>query len=102
MKQIATVRSNPYFSQEDGGKFELKAFLELVIIHTDGYLYECDPNEDGSFTQTIKLSETRMVVNPEMLSQLITELQLHQGKLQAFRNNADQINSLINTIKNER
>lgn len=44
------------------------------------------------------MNEIRLIVSPEMLSSLITELQLHQGKLETIRKNGDQINSLIKHI----
>jgi DNA polymerase III alpha subunit (gram-positive type) len=97
MKQIVTVRSNPFFTQEENkSKISLEAQLELIIIFTDGKTYKW--KKDGDLIPENKLTETRLIVSPEMLAYLITELQLHQKKLQVVRHNADQINALINHI----
>ncbi len=93
MKQLLTVRSNGYFVQEEK---TLKPQLELVIIYVDGKSYKI--NKKSEIIGDPKLSETRLIVSPEMLSQLITELQLHKKKLDAIRNNAEQLNSLIEHI----
>jgi hypothetical protein len=96
MKQMLTVRSNPYYTQqEEGSEFLLKSHLEIVIIHTDGKDHKLTKKGIESFPN---LTETRLLVSPELLQDLITDLQLHQKKLEGFRKNADQINSLIKHI----
>jgi hypothetical protein len=96
MKQMVSVRSNAYYTQEEGEKeFALKPMLELVIIHTDGKNYKLTKNDMES---SPKLSESRLIVSPEMLQHLITDLQLHQKKLDGIRKNADELNSFVRHI----
>jgi hypothetical protein len=95
MKQMVSVRSNAYYTQEE---FALKPMLELVIIHTDGKNYKLTKNDMES---SPKLSESRLIVSTEMLQHLITDLQLHQKKLDGIRKNADQLNSLVRHITSE-
>jgi hypothetical protein len=97
MKQIIAVNSNPFYTQvEEKGNFTLRATLELVIVHSDGKEYEI---EKDAFIGKNKLSEIRLLVSPEMLQGLITDLQLHQKTLDGIRKNADQINSLIKYVQ---
>jgi hypothetical protein len=99
MKQMISVRSNPYFTQKENEKtFQLQSCLEVVIIHTDGKKYKLGKND---FIAEANFNESRFIVNSEMLSSLITELQLHQKKLEVFRQNADKINGLINHLSKE-
>jgi hypothetical protein len=42
-----------------------------------------------------------MIVSPFMLQALITELQLHQKKLNNITKNADQLSSLVKHITSE-
>ena len=96
---MVSVRSNAYYTQEEGEKeFALKPMLEIVIIHTDGKNYKLTKNDMES---SPKLSESRLIVSPEMLQHLITDLQLHQKKLDGIRKNADQLNSLVRHITSE-
>jgi hypothetical protein len=96
MKQIISVKSNAYYTQEEQqNEFALNPMLELVIIHTDGKEYKFTKNDLSSST---KIAETRMILTPEMLQSLITDLQLHQKKLNGIRKNADQLNSLVKHI----
>ena len=75
---MVSVRSNAYYTQEECEKeFTLKAMLELVIIHTDGKNYKLTKNDIES---SPKLAECRLIVSPEMIQHLITDLQLHQKK----------------------
>jgi hypothetical protein len=99
MKQMMSVRSNAYYTQEEGQKeFALNAMLELVIIHTDGKNYKLTKNDIES---SPKLAECRLIVSPEMIQHLITDLQLHQKKLEGIRKNADQLNSLVRHITSD-
>jgi hypothetical protein len=99
MKQILSVRSNAFYSQEENKtEFTIKPALELVIIYTNGYNYNLGKSKIES---TAKLSEIRMIVSPDLLEDLITDLKLHQLKLSGIRKNADQINSLVRHIMNE-
>jgi len=96
MKQVISVRSNPYFTQKENEKtFHLQSCLEVVIIHTDGKKYKLGKSD---FISETNFNESRFIVTPELLSALITDLQLHQKKLEVFRQNADQINGLINHL----
>jgi hypothetical protein len=96
MKQILSVRSNAYYNQEQNEKeFALKPYLELVIIYTDGKEYKMTPSE---LKASPKITETRLIVSPELLQSLITDLQLHQKTLEGIRQNADKINALIKHI----
>lgn len=100
MKEIIAVKSNPVFFEDDTNKdFALNANLELVITHSDGKEYHVTSNERVKAVP--KIVETRLFVNPEMLQQLITELQLHQQKLDVARKNAEAINSLLKAVKNQ-
>jgi hypothetical protein len=97
MKQLVAVRSNAYFAENDQKKgFSLEAQLELVIIFTDGKDYKWKKVE-GIVSEN-KLTETRLIVSAETLTELITELQLHQKKLHGCRENADKINALIKHV----
>jgi hypothetical protein len=99
MKQMVSVRSNAYYTQEEGQKeFALNPMLELIIIHTDGKNYKLTKNVIES---SPKLAESRLIVSPEMLQHLITDLQLHQKKLGGIRKNADQLNSLVRHITSD-
>ncbi len=94
MKQVVTVRSNTYYEQNEGeAPFALKPLMELVIINTDGKDYVI--NKDGSIKGKFKLEESRLLVNPEMLTVLITELQLHQKKFEQIQKNAAQLTALV-------
>ena len=96
MKQMIAIRSNAFFLHYDQKEtFSLEPELELVIVFTDGKDYKV---KAGELVSSAKLNEVRMVVSPEMLSDMITSMQLHQKKLEAVRKNADQINSLIKHI----
>jgi len=98
MKEILSVRSNTFYSQKEGKEFKLDPMLELIIIYVDGKNYKLTKSEvQGS----PKLSETRMIVSPELLQSLITDLQLHQTKLEGIRRNADQLNSLVKHITSQ-
>jgi len=93
MKEAISVKSNAFYQQTTEKEFSLKPLLELVIIHTDGKGYEI--KKDGSIVAKAKLSETRLLVSPEMLTSLITELQLHQKQFEGIKNNADQLTALV-------
>lgn len=96
MKQMITVRSNAYYSQEDGQKeFELKPMLEIVIVHTDGQIYKA---VKSGIESAYKFGESRFIVSPELLDQLIVDLKLHQKKLEGIRKNADQLNAMVRHI----
>jgi hypothetical protein len=96
MKQVLSVRSNILYEQKRGEEtFELLPRLELVIVHTDGKNYTIGKK---GFVASPRVSETRIVVSPELLQDLITDLQLHQKTLEGIRKNADQINSLVKHI----
>jgi len=89
MKQVISVRSNPYFTQKENEKtFQLQSSL-------DGKKYKLGKSD---FISETNFNESRFIVTPELLSALITDLQLHQKKLEVFRQNADQINGLINHL----
>ena len=99
MKEMLSVRSNAYYTQEEGQKeFTLNPMLELVIIHTDGKNYKLTKNNIES---SPKLAECRLIVSPEMLSYLISDLQLHQKKLDGIRKNADKLNSLVRYVNQQ-
>ena len=96
---MVSVRSNAYYTQEEGQKeFALNPMLEIIIIHTDGKNYKLTKNDIES---SPKLAESRLIVSPEMLQHLITDLQLHQKKLEGIRKNADQLNSLVRHITSD-
>lgn len=94
MKDIISVRSNPYYTQSEQGKIEPQ--LELILIHTNGKTYNIVKK---NLNAVPKIDETRFIVNSELIQQLITDLQLHQKKLEYYRKNADAINSLANHIE---
>ncbi len=98
MKEIIDVKSNAYYTQpNDEKEFELKAFLEIVIIHTSGREYRV---HKGNVESTPAIIESRFCVNPEQLAELITDLQLHQKKMNSVVNNADQLTGLVKHISN--
>lgn len=69
MKQMVSVRSNAYYTQEECEKeFTLKAMLELVIIHTDGKNYKLTKNDIES---SPKLAECRLIVSPNFINTLL-------------------------------
>ena len=97
MKQLISVRSNSHYTQEENGtEFELKPMMELILIYADGKDYKLTPKK--GISQEVKLSEVRMIVNPAMLEDLITDLKLHQKKLNGIRENADKLNALVKHI----
>lgn len=96
MKEVLSVRSNGIYFQEESKDFSLNARLEVVIIHTDGKKYDL---VNDVVQTSMKISESRFTVSPEMLQNLITDLQLHQKKLEGFRSNAEQLNSLVNHLE---
>ena len=99
MKQIISVLSNTHYTQgENDTEFTLKPMMELIIVYTDGKEHKLTPK---GLKQEIKCTETRMIVSPYMLQSLITELQLHQKKLNAIAQNADKLNSLVKHINSE-
>jgi transcriptional regulator NrdR family protein len=98
-KVILSVRSNPYYGQQDSERFILQPVLELVIIHSDGKNYEIQ--EDGSIISKIKLAETRLIVGPETLESLIEQLTNHQQKMKGIEKNAEQINKLVTLLDKE-
>lgn len=99
MKQIISVLSNTHYTQDETDKeFVLKPMMELIIIYTDGKEHKITPK---GLKQEVKCSEVRMIVSPYMLQILITELQLHQKKLDSVVKNADQLSSLVKHITSE-
>ena len=97
MKQLISVRSNTHYTQEEKGtEFELKPMMELILIYADGKDYKLTPKK--GISQEVKLSEVRMIVNPAMLEDLITDLKLHQKKLNGIKENADKLNALVKHI----
>jgi hypothetical protein len=99
MKEIIDVRSNVGYSQPEGiDEFKLEAFMELVIIHSNGKKYFV---KDKHLTSKTVFEEIRLTVSPEMLTTLITELQLHQKKLEGIRTNADKSTALVKHIQEE-
>jgi hypothetical protein len=96
MKQIISVLSNTHYTQDEKDKeFVLKPMMELIIIYADGKKHTLTPK---GLKQEINCSEVRMIVSPFMLQTLITELQLHQKKLNGITQNADKLNSLVKHI----
>jgi hypothetical protein len=99
MKQMISVLSNTHYSQEQNDKeFDLKPMLEVIIIYADGKEHKLTPK---GIKQEVKLSEVRMIVSPVMLESLITDLQLHQKKLNGIRENADKLNALVKHINSD-
>jgi hypothetical protein len=99
MKQIISVFSNTHYTQDEKDtEFILKPMMELIIVYADGKEHKITPK---GLKQEVKCSETRLIVSPFMLQTLITELQLHQKKLNNIVKNADQLNSLVKHINSE-
>lgn len=97
MKQLLEVRSNAHYTQPESEKdeFELKAWLELVIIHTNGKKYEV---KGKSIVTETAIAESRFIVSPEMLTQLISDLQMQQKKMEGIRHNAEKLTSLVRYV----
>ena len=96
MKQIISVLSNTHYTQDENDKdFTLKPMMELIIIYADGKEHKITPK---GLKQEVKCSEVRMIVSPYMLQTLITELTLHQVKLNGITQNADKLSSLVKHI----
>jgi len=94
MKQIITVRSNSYYEQTEGSApFKLNPLMELVIVHTNGKEYTT--TKTGGIMGKFKLDEIRLLVSPELLTALITELQLHQKKFDSIKQNAERLTALV-------
>lgn len=93
---MIAVRSNAYFAQKEVEGLEITPQMELVIIHTNGKNYTVE--DDNLITQD-RISEIRLVVSRNMLTQLITELQLHQSNMGVMQHNADSINTLAKMIE---
>ena len=99
MKQIISVFSNTHYTQDEKDtEFALKPMMELIIVYADGKEHKITPK---GLKQEVKCSEVRMIVSPFMLQVLITELQLHQKKLNNITKNADQLSSLVKHITSE-
>lgn len=99
MKQIISVFSNTHYAQDEKDtEFVLKPMMELIIVYSDGKEHKITPK---GLKQEVKCSEVRMIVSPFMLQVLITELQLHQKKLNNITKNADQLNSLVKHITSD-
>lgn len=93
MKQLIAVNSNGFFAQTEGEKpLQIDPCLEIVIIHTSGKDHEI---KGSKIESTHKLEEARLIVSPNMLEALITDLKLHQKQLRVLQQNAGQINALI-------
>ena len=94
MKQLMTVRSNPYYSLLDD---KLAANLEIILIHTDGKEYLVGENKqiDGTW----KLAETRLIINQNNLNSLIDELKGLQKAMKTLSDNAKVLNTIIHEIK---
>lgn len=96
MDQMVAIKSNAFLLQDDTKeKVSFLPQMELVIIHTDG--------KDYTWTKTglnskARFDEIRLIVTPDMLQELITQLQLHQTKLKQFRDNATELNAMIRLI----
>lgn len=99
MKQIISVLSNTHYTQDEKDtEFILKPMMELIIIYADGKEHKLTPK---GLKQEVKFSEVRMIVSPIMLQTLITELQLHQKKLDSVIRNADKLTSLVKHINSD-
>ncbi len=99
MKQIISVLSNTHYTQDEKDtEFILKPMMELIIVYTNGKEHKLTPK---GLKQEVKCTEVRMIVSPFMLQTLITELQLHQKKLNNITKNANQLNSLVKHITSE-
>lgn len=99
MKQIISVFSNTHYTQDEKDtEFVLKPMMELIIVYADGKEHKITPK---GLKQEVKCSEVRMIVSPFMLQYLITELQMHQKKLNNITKNADQLSSLVKHITSE-
>lgn len=99
MKAIISVFSNTHYTQDEKDtEFILKPMMELIIVYADGKEHKITPK---GLKQEVKCSEVRLIVSPFILQTLITELQLHQKKLNNITKNADQLNSLVKHINSE-
>ena len=99
MKTLIALRSNGIYQQVEQKDFQLEAKLELILIYIDG---KCHKVRKNQIVSEPNLTEVRIIVSPEMLTGLITELQLHQKKMDSLRNNADVIHKIINEINTSR
>ena len=96
---MISVLSNTHYTQDENDtEFVLKPMMELIIIYADGKEHKITPK---GLKQEVKCSEVRMIVSPYMLQTLITELQLHQKKLNNITKNADQLTSLVRHINSD-
>lgn len=96
MKEMVAIRSNAFLLQDDKkGVVEFVPQMELIIIHTNGKDYTW--TKDGLNGKS-RFDEIRLIITPDLLQDMITGLQLHQKKLQQFRDNATELNSLIKMI----
>lgn len=99
MKQIISVLSNTHYTQDEKDtEFVLKPMMELIIIYADGKEHKLTPK---GLKQEVKCSEVRMIVSPYMLQSLITELQLHQKKLDNITRNSEKLTSLVKHINTD-
>jgi hypothetical protein len=97
MKQLISVRSNSIYSQKDStnGEFKLEACLELIIIHTNDMEYKVVKNK---LVSERIYSDTRITMDAEGVTALITELQFQQKKIESLRRNAEQLNTMVSHI----
>lgn len=99
MKQILEVRSNAFYLQPENAKeFELQGYLEIIIIHTDGKYYKV---KGGKLETTPSFVESRLVCSSEQLTNLITDLNMHQKNMDGVRKNAEKLTRLVKYIEKD-
>jgi hypothetical protein len=98
MKQIASVRANLSFSVENGTT-ELKPLVEVVLLT---YKPEYSFNAKSEIQQKKALDETRLILSPDGLNQLIANLQLASSQLQQYEQMGVALNNVIGAMKKDK
>jgi len=95
MKQIASVRANLSFLVENGTT-ELKPLVEVVLLT---YKPEYSFNAKDQIQQKKALDETRLLLSPDGLNQLIANLQLTASQLQQYAQMGVALNNVVSAMK---
>ncbi len=97
MKQIAEVRTNlMYLQSPDKAIPELKPMIELIVVHTDGFMYM--EAKDG-FKKTLNLVETRYYLDQEALKNIVAGMNVASINMNVALNHADVLNQISKHLK---
>lgn len=96
-KQIAAIRTNFLYRVEDKTG-ELAPEVELIIVHSDGKGYELS-KKGGGVTSYNRIHESRFMLSPDALTQMLGELQPVASFLQQHKQNAVSLNRVVKMLR---